>query len=275
MKPTYLLLYRPGPAWIPGRPFGEQPLREHRRYLQDLAAQGVLTMAGPFSDDAGGAVAFEAEDLAAANALALADPAVVSRVFLFEVHPWAVAWERATGAYGPQVPSGRPEDGEFADYAKADIEAVAGDDAVAALQAQLAATLALLSPVPEEIAATRVYAPGKWTLKQVVGHLADDERIFTDRALRVARGDATPQPGFDEKGYVSSAGFEQRSFAALLAEYRDVREGTLRLFSTFSREAWLRRGNVNGYAASARGLAFHIAGHELHHLRIVREKYLR
>jgi uncharacterized protein YciI len=275
MKPTYLLLYRPGPAWIPGRPVGEQPLREHRRYLQGLAAKGVLRMAGPFADDAGGAVAFEAEDMAAASALALADPAVVSRVFLFEVHPWALAWERSAGACGPWVPSGRPRDGEFADYAKADIEAVAGDDAVAALQAQLAATLALLSPVQEEVASTRTYAPGKWTLKQVVGHLADDERIFTDRALRVARGDATPQPGFDEKSYVECAGFERRSFADLLAEYREVREGAIRLFSTFSREAWLRRGLVNGYAASARGLAFHVAGHELHHLRIVREKYLR
>jgi uncharacterized protein YciI len=274
MKPTFLLLYRPGPAWIPGKPVGEQPLREHYRYLRGLALQGVLTMAGPFADDRGGAVAFEADDLAAANALAEADPAVVSGVFLAEVHPWAVAWERATGAYGPPVPSGRPEDGEFAGYAKADIEAVAGDDAVAVLRAQLTETLALLSPLEEDFAGTRVYAPGKWTLKQVVGHLADDERIFTDRALRVARGDETPQPGFDEKGYVENAGFESRSFADLLAEYRHVRESALRLFATFTRDAWLRRGTVNGYTASARGLAFHIAGHELHHLRIVRERYL-
>jgi len=189
---------------------------------------------------------------------ALADPTIVPGVV--EVHP--------------QAPSGRPADGEFADYAKSDVEAVSGDDAVAALRAQLGTTLALLSPVAEEVAATRTYAPGKWTLKQIVGHLADDERIFTDRALRVARGDETPQPGFDEKSYVEHAGFERRSFADLLAEYRAVREATIRLFSTFTGEAWLRRGTVNGYAASTRGLAFHIAGHELHHLRIVREKYL-
>jgi len=274
MKPTFLLLYRPGPAWIPGKPIAEQPLREHRRYLRGLALQGVLAMAGPFADDAGGAVALEAADLAAANALALADPAVVSGVFLCEVHPWAVAWERSTGIYGPPVPSGRPEDGEFADYAKADIDLVAGDDAVAALRAQLAETLALLSPLEEDFAGTYTYAPGKWTLKQIVGHLADDERIFTDRALRVARGDETPQPGFDEKLYVENAGFERRSFADLLAEYRAVREAAIRLVSTFTRETWLSRGNVNGYAASTRGLVFHIAGHELHHLRIVREKYL-
>ena len=187
---------------------------------------------------------------------------------------WAVAWERSTGVYGPPVPSGRPEDGEFADYAKADIDLVAGDDAAAALRAQLAETLALLSPLEEDFAGTHTYAPGKWTLKQIVGHLADDERIFTDCALRVARGDETPQPGFDEKRYVENAGFERRSFADLLAEYRAVREAAMRLFSTFTREAWLRRGDVNGYAASTRGLVFHIAGHELHHLRIVRERYL-
>ncbi len=274
MKPTFLLLYRPGPAWVAGKPIGEQPLREHRRYLRGLALQGVLAMAGPFADDAGGAVALEAEDLPAATALAMADPAVVSGVFLFEVHPWTLYWDRSTGLYGPPVPSGRPEDGELAAYAKADVDLVAGDDAVAALRAQLAETLALLSPIEEDFAGTHAYAPGKWTLKQIVGHLADDERIFTDRALRVARGDETPQPGFDEKGYVENAGFESRSFADLLAEYRAVREAAIRLFATFTRDAWLRRGTVNGYTASARGLAFHIAGHELHHLRIVRERYL-
>lgn len=171
-------------------------------------------------------------------------------------------------------PSGRPQDGEFAAYAKPDIDQVAGDDAVAALRAQLAATLALLSPVAEEVAATLTYAPGKWTLKQVVGHLSDDERVYAYRTLCVARGDSTPLPGFDEKGYVENAGFERRSFASLLAEYRAVRDSTILLCSTFSPEAWRRRGNANGHVVSARGLAFHIAGHELHHLRILREKYL-
>jgi hypothetical protein len=172
-------------------------------------------------------------------------------------------------------PSGRPQEGEFAAYAQADIDYVAGEDAVAALEAQLATTLALFSPVDEELASSFVYAPGKWTLKQVVGHLADDERIFAYRALCIARNDSRPLPGFDEKDYVRFAGFETRSWADLLAEYRIVRESTLALFRTFTPEAWLRRGNVNGYDASVRGLAFHIAGHELHHLRIVREKYLR
>lgn len=172
-------------------------------------------------------------------------------------------------------PSGRPRDGEFAPYAKADIDRVQGDDAVDVLQAQLRDSLALLSTVDEGLASTFVYAPGKWTLKQVVGHLSDDERIFAYRLLCVARGDRTPLPGFDENDYMRFAGFQSRSWPDLLDEFRAVREATLLLLETLAPDAWTRTGNVNGYDASVRGLAFHVAGHELHHLRTVREKYLR
>jgi hypothetical protein len=174
-----------------------------------------------------------------------------------------------------RIPSGRPADGEFADYAKADIDSVAGEDAVEALEAQARETLALLTPVDERIASTFTYAPGKWTMKQVVGHMADDERIFAYRALCVARNDSAPLPGFDEKAYVRFAGFQKRPWMDLLSEYRAVRDATIALCRGLTPEAWLRRGNVNGYAASVRGLVFNIAGHELHHLRILREKYLR
>jgi hypothetical protein len=172
------------------------------------------------------------------------------------------------------IPSGRPQDGEFAAYAKSDIEQVTGDDAVEALTAQIRGTLALLTPVDEKTASTFTYAPGKWTMKQVVGHLSDDERIFAYRALCLARNESLPLPGFDEKEYVRFAGFEARSWFDLLEELGVVRDSTLALFRGFTPEAWLRRGIVNGYAASVRGLAFNIAGHELHHRRILREKYL-
>jgi hypothetical protein len=175
----------------------------------------------------------------------------------------------------PHVSSGRPQDGEFADYAKSDIEHVEGDDAVEVLAAQERVTLALLAPLDEAKVAALTYTPGKWTLKEVVGHLADDERIFAYRALCIARGDSLPLPGFDEKVYVASAGFEARPLADLIAEYRAVRQATITLFSGLPGEAWQRRGSVNGYSASVRGLAFHIAGHELHHLRTLREKYRR
>src|SRR5262245_12680863 len=170
--------------------------------------------------------------------------------------------------------SGRPEAGEFAEYARSDIEEVEGDDAVEALASQERATLALLEPLTDAQVIGLRYAPGKWTLKEVVGHLADDERIYSYRMLAVARGEPLALPGFDEKLYVASSGFETRSLAELLNEYSSVRRATITLLSGLPREAWERKGEVNGYTASVRGLAFHIAGHELRHVRALREKYL-
>lgn len=169
---------------------------------------------------------------------------------------------------------GRPQPGEYADYAQADIDLVQGDDILRILDRQMVETQRLLGRVADRHAATLSYAPGKWTLKQVVGHLSDDERIFAYRALCLARNDPKPLPGFEEKDYVTFGGFETRRFEELLDELRIVREATLAFLRGLTREAWLRKGIVNGYPASVRGLAFHIAGHELHHLRVVKEKYL-
>lgn len=181
----------------------------------------------------------------------------------------------SAGSMGaPRAISGRPLEGEFADYAGPDIDVVRGEDAVEILAAQEQGTLALLTPLDEDRVRGLTYAPGKWTLKEVVGHLADDERIFAYRALCIARADGRPLPGFDEKVYVQSAGFEQRTLEDLLREYRAVRRASIALFSGLTREAWLRRGSVNDYDASVRGLAFHVAGHELHHLRTLKDKYL-
>ena len=169
--------------------------------------------------------------------------------------------------------SGRPSDAEFASYAKTDIDYVVGDDAVEALAAQGKNVVALLESLDEDAVRDHRYAPGKWTVKEVIGHLIDDERIFAYRALCVARGDTRPLPGFDENDYVASTDFESRPLAALTAEYRAVRVATLLLFEPLTADEWLRRGIVNGYEASVRGLAFHMAGHELHHLRTLRERY--
>ena len=169
---------------------------------------------------------------------------------------------------------GRPEPGEYADYAQADIDLVQGDDILRILDRQMVETQRLLGPVGEQRASTLTYAPGKWTLKQVVGHLSDDERIFAYRALCLARNDPKPLPGFEEKDYVRYGGFETRRFEELLDELRVVREATIAFVRGLTEQAWLRRGVVNGYPASVRGLAFHIAGHELHHHRVVRERYL-
>ena len=170
--------------------------------------------------------------------------------------------------------SGRPGPGEFADYAQTDIARVRGDDAVDALAAQGRETRRVLGSIGERTAAGLTYAPGKWTLKEVVVHLADDERIFAYRALCVARGDPAPLPGFDEQDYVRNAGFERRTLADLIVEFDSVRQATIVFGSSLTPDAWLRRGTVNGYEASVRGLLFHVAGHELHHMEIVRERYL-
>jgi uncharacterized damage-inducible protein DinB len=172
------------------------------------------------------------------------------------------------------APSGRPLPGEYAPYAQADIDAVAGTDAVTVLEALEVDTRRLLDPLSDRQVAAVRYASGKWTLKDVLGHIADDERIFAYRALCLARGETAPLAGFDEKVYAAQAAAENRAWADLLEEYSAVRAATVALFRSLSRAAWERAGEVNGYRATPRGLAFHIAGHELHHVRIVRERYL-
>ena len=169
--------------------------------------------------------------------------------------------------------TGRPVPGEYASYAEPDISAVQGDDAVGALRAQGETVLALLRSLDDASVRGRAYAPGKWTVKEVVGHLIDDERIFAYRLLCIARGDCGPLAGFDEKQYAAASGAEARSLESLSREYAAVRESTVLMLEALPAEAWRRRGIVNGYEASVRGLVFHIAGHELRHLRALRDRY--
>jgi len=147
-----------------------------------------------------------------------------------------------------------------------------GGDAIVHLAAQGERTAALLAAVPEERAGFR-YAPGKWSVREVVGHLADSERIMSYRALRIGRGDSTPLAGFDQDAYMPAAGFDARSLADLARELAAVRAATVALFSHFDDAALARRGTANDKAVSVRALAGIIAGHELHHLAILRERY--
>jgi hypothetical protein len=171
-------------------------------------------------------------------------------------------------------PSGRPQPGEYAAYAAEEVALVQGDDAADALAAQLPETLALLRGIDERRATKFRYAPRKWTIKQIVGHLSDDERIFVYRMLCLARGDRRVLRGFDEKAYMRRAGFNERPLVDLLEELASVRASTLAFLRGLPPDAWARGGVVNGYPATVRGLAFHVAGHELHHRRILRERYL-
>jgi len=169
--------------------------------------------------------------------------------------------------------SGRPEPGEYGAHAAADIARVAGDDIVVALTRQQAAFLTLLDRLDESRIRGLRYEADKWTVKEVIGHMIDDERIFAYRALCIARGDARPLESFDENLYQRGADFENRDLATLAGEYPLVRGATIALFKPLTAEAWMRRGHVAGYEASVRGLAFHIAGHELHHMAILKDRY--
>jgi len=119
-----------------------------------------------------------------------------------------------------------------------------------------------------------IYAPGKWTIKEVLVHIMDDERIYAYRALRIGRGDTTPLPGFEQNDYVPYSKANDRTIKSIMKEYETVRKATLSLFRSFTNDDLLRKGAANNNVYSVRGLLYHLAGHELHHLNILKEKYL-
>ena len=169
----------------------------------------------------------------------------------------------------------RPQPGEYGVHAERDIARVQGDDAVEALLKQQSEFESLLARLDESRISGLRYAPGKWTVKEVIGHMLDDERIFAYRILCIARGDTTPLVSFDENLYVAGANFEERSLASFVEEYRLIRDSTVALLRSLTEEAWHRRATVTDYTATVRGLAWHIAGHELHHLEILKTRYLQ
>ena len=169
--------------------------------------------------------------------------------------------------------SGRPGPGEYAAYAETDIAAIPGDDAVAALEASRDRVLTWFAPLSDAAVAGVRYAPGKWSVKDLLGHLIDDERIYAYRALCLARGDEHDLRGFDQDRYAAAAGSEARLLVDLLEEYRSVRAASIALFAGLGPEAWRRRGSLEGHHVTVRGLAFHIAGHEGRHLRMLQERY--
>ena len=166
----------------------------------------------------------------------------------------------------------RPAPDEFFEYYGKYIALVAGDDAMPALRDQIGDTARLLKPLDESKALHR-YAPGKWSVKEVVGHLSDTERVFAYRALRMGRGDTTPLAGFDENAYTPAGRFDARPLGDILNEYESVRAASLALFRGLDEEALLRRGIANDKSISVRALAWIAAGHELHHRKLLIERY--
>ena len=167
----------------------------------------------------------------------------------------------------------RPAAAEYAPFYAGYVARVRDGDIVATLRAQIEDTARLLDRAGEA-GAGYAYAPGKWTVREVTGHLCDGERIFSARALRFARGDPAPLPGFDEKAYVPAGAFEERTLASLVTELRAIRAATVALFDGLPASAWARTGTANETHVSVRALAWITAGHELHHRLLLEERYL-
>ncbi len=165
-----------------------------------------------------------------------------------------------------------PADNEYLAYYGKYIQLVDGDDALPPLERQLADSLALLTPLDDAKALHR-YADGKWSVKEVVGHLADCERIFAYRALRFGREDQTPVPGFEENDYVPAGRFDRLPLAMLIDEWKNVRAASISLFRSFDDKALGQFGKANTSLITPRALAWIICGHELHHRGILRDRY--
>ena len=166
----------------------------------------------------------------------------------------------------------RPVAAEYAPYYGRYIDKVPDGDLLRTLEDQGRETQAVLAGLSEAKALYR-YAPGKWSVKEVVGHVTDTERVYSYRALRFARGDATALPGFDENAWVPAGSFDARSLADLAAELDAVRRATLALFRGLDAAALARRGTASDNAVSVRAIAWIIAGHERHHVALLHERY--
>jgi uncharacterized damage-inducible protein DinB len=167
---------------------------------------------------------------------------------------------------------GRPQPGDYAPFYQPYLDASASVDDVRELFIRQDGLLAAMTRWPEPKAGHR-YAEGKWTVGQVIGHLADTERVFAYRLMRIARGDTTPLPGFDENAYQRHAGFEGRTLASLVEELTAVRRATMAFVPTLDAASLEREGIASDKRVTAKALAWLIAGHFQHHFGILRERY--
>ncbi|MEZ4728251.1 MAG: DinB family protein [Caldilineaceae bacterium] len=170
------------------------------------------------------------------------------------------------------IKPGRPGSNEHLPYFSQYIDLVPDGDIVELLISQLQTTCQHLSPLSPEQVNFRP-KPEDWNILEIIGHLADTERVFAYRALRIARNDSTPLPSFDQDLFVANANFANRPLADLLDEFATVRRATIAFFRTLDHEAWLRIGTASNHPISVRALAYGIAGHELHHVADFRQRY--
>jgi len=171
-------------------------------------------------------------------------------------------------------PRRRPEaDKEYAAYYAGYVDYVQGNDFLSVLKSSKEDVLSLYNNL-EDLQWSYRYEPGKWTIKEVLIHMVDTERIFAYRALRIARNDRTPLAGFDQNEYMAEINGASRSKASVLAEYTAVRDASIALFEGLPDSSYARTGEASGFPVTPLGLGFITAGHELHHMKILKERYL-
>jgi hypothetical protein len=167
----------------------------------------------------------------------------------------------------------RPDRSEYDDYYHLYVGQVPDGEIIQTLDSQRYELLSLLQAVSEERGAYR-YADGKWTLKEVLGHINDTERVMGYRSLAFARGDRTALPGFEQDKYVSGGNFANRFIEDLVDEFETMRTSHLVLFRTFDEQIWMRRGTASGCEFTTRAIAWILAGHVIHHMAVLRDRYL-
>ncbi|MCZ6765314.1 MAG: DinB family protein [bacterium] len=167
----------------------------------------------------------------------------------------------------------RPAANEYHEYYGLYTKRVPDGDIMDIFERQKRETLELLSGVDEERGGFR-YAEGKWSLREVVGHLNDIERVFCYRALIIARGDQTPQAGVEQDDFITASNYDQQSLSSVTEQFRVTREATISLFHTFDEEIGMRTGTASDRPFTVRSIAYIIAGHEIHHVGVLKERYL-
>ncbi|MGM2687427.1 DinB family protein [Bacillus cereus group sp. BceL004] len=167
----------------------------------------------------------------------------------------------------------RPKAGEYNSYYATYVNLVSDGNIIQILEQQIEETNLLLKEISDSEGLFR-YAPTKWSIKEVIGHIADTERVMAYRLLSIARGETAELPGYNDDMYVLKATFDKQSMQDLLENLIVVRQSTLHLLKSLDKDTWLQKGNANKSEVTVRALAYIIAGHELHHLQIIKERYL-
>ncbi len=167
----------------------------------------------------------------------------------------------------------KPQSSELTDYYKSYLKYIPETDLLQTMEELSGITAHFLSGISDDDSQT-TYAPGKWQVKEVIGHLCDTERILVYRALRFARKDETPLTGFEENDYVKNANFKTRSWSSIREEKRILSEGTLHFFKSLDPQNFDLQGTANGNKVSVRSILFFIIAHERHHLQVIKERYL-